>query len=107
MAGVQMAPLAFRLMIIQPAGRTAFRARPADHIVVSQMNVDLTHLQLQLHGVHVPGSLDSENAPIEFVILHPRHCRMRPAGIIDPPRILNSPPRSSGFAVVNPVLLLH
>jgi hypothetical protein len=25
---------------------------------------------LQLHRVHVPGGLDSENAPIEFTILH-------------------------------------
>jgi len=44
--------------------------------MVSKANVDLTHLQFQFHRVHVPRSLDSENAPIKFMVLHPRNCRM-------------------------------
>jgi hypothetical protein len=40
-------------------------------VVVNQANVDLTIFQLQLHRVHEPGSLDSENTPIEFTIVHP------------------------------------
>jgi len=37
--------------------------------------MDLSQFQLQFYRVYVPGSLDSENAPIQFVVLHPRNCR--------------------------------
>src|SRR5579871_6897898 len=54
------------------------------------MNVDLTRFQFQFDRVHEPGSLNAENAPIEFMILHPRHCRMPPTGDAYPLQTLNS-----------------
>src|SRR5215471_13717209 len=90
LASVQMPPLAFWLMIVELAGRTALRAGPLDHVVMSEVDVDFTGFQFQIHGVDKPRSLHSENAPIELVILHPRHCRMPPAGSTDPLRTLNS-----------------
>ncbi len=70
-----MPPPALLLMVVKLAGVPAFRARPIDHVMVSQANVDHALFQLQLHRVHVPGGLDSENAPIEFTILHLWNCR--------------------------------
>ena len=35
------------------------------------MNVDFSGIEFQLHRIHMPGSLDSEDAPIQFEILHP------------------------------------
>lgn len=80
LAGVQVPALPFRLMVVQLAGRTAFRALPIDQVIVSEINVDFAGFQFQIHRVYEPGTLNPENAPIELVILHPRHCRMsRPA----------------------------
>jgi hypothetical protein len=79
------------LMVVQLARRSALWTRPIDRVIVCQANVDLTHLQLQFHRIHMPGSLDSENAPIKFTVLHPRNCRMPPTETIsDPLQTLNS-----------------
>ena len=75
LARVQMPPLALRLMVVELAGSPAFWTRPIDQVVVSQANMDLALFQLQVHRVHVPGGLDSENTPIQFTILHPWNCR--------------------------------
>src|SRR5208283_5087639 len=79
LAGIQVSPLPLRLVVVQLARRTAFRARPIDHLMVCQANVDLPHFQLQFHRVHVPGGLDSENAPIKLTILHSRNSRTPPS----------------------------
>lgn len=84
LAGVQMPPAPLWLVIVEFALRSAFRTGPVDHLLVPQVNVNLASLQLQLHRIYKPGSLNSENAPIEFVILHRRHCRMALTGGIDP-----------------------
>ena len=46
-------------------------------------SMDLTAFQFQIYCLHRPGGLDSENASIEFVILHPRHFRIPPTGSAD------------------------
>jgi hypothetical protein len=56
---VQVPPLPLRLMIVQPARRSAFRARPFGQVVMAEANVDLSGLQFQLHRVHEPGSLNA------------------------------------------------
>src|SRR5215510_1333077 len=60
LACAQVSPLTFRWMVVELAGGWAFRARPIHHLVVRQMYVDFTHLQLQLDRVHVPGCFDTE-----------------------------------------------
>ena len=90
LARVQVPPLPLWLMVIQLASRSTFWARPLDHVVVSQVNVDFAGLQLQFHRVHKPGNLDTQNAPIKLMILHPRHYRRPPVGDAYPLRTLNS-----------------
>ena len=79
LARIQVSPLPFWLMVVQLACRSTFRTRPMDHVVVPEPNVDLSSLLFQFHRVHVPGSLDPQNSPIKFSILHPRNCRMPPS----------------------------
>jgi hypothetical protein len=49
MAGIQVSPLPFWLMVVQLACRSAFRTRPIDHFGVPEPNVDLSSLQFQFH----------------------------------------------------------
>ena len=89
LAGIQVAPLPLRLMVVQFAGRAAFRAPPIDHVTVPETNMDLA------------GMLNSENTAIEFVILHPRNCRMSPPGPAPYPlRTLNSPLMQARLPIV-------
>jgi hypothetical protein len=57
--------------------------------MVAEVNMDLTSFQFQIYCIHKPGGLDSENASMEFVILHPRHFRIPPTGGADPLRSRN------------------
>ena len=46
---------------------------------------------VELHRVHLPGSLNSEDAPIQFVILHPGIVACRPPDdIVNPLQTRNS-----------------
>ena len=85
LASIQVAPLPLRLVVIQLACLSTFRTRPIDHVLVPQANVDLAGFQFQFPPIHVPGSLDSENAPIQFMVLHPRNCRMLPSELVADP----------------------
>src|SRR5688500_13074803 len=65
-----MPPSALRLMIVQLAVHSTFRARPTRQLLVGQMDVDLSVGQLQLNRLDVPRRLDPENALIKVSILH-------------------------------------
>src|SRR5687767_2378751 len=69
-----MPPSALRLMIVQLAVHSTFRARPTRQLLVGQMDVDLSVGQLQLNRLDVPRRLDPENALIKVSILHSRNC---------------------------------
>src|SRR5687768_12278240 len=69
-----MPPSALRLMIVQLAVHSTFRARPTRQLLVRQMDVDLSVGQLQLNRLDVPRRLDPENALIKVSILHSRNC---------------------------------
>lgn len=71
LAGVQVTPLSLRRMVVLPTGPPALRARPLLHIAVSQVNVNFTSLQLQIHPPYSPRRLDIQYAPIQLMILHP------------------------------------
>jgi hypothetical protein len=70
LAGVQMPPLPFPLMVIQLAVRAAFRAGPTRYLTVLQINVHFAVSQLQFNSFHQPGRFDSQNLSIKFPILH-------------------------------------
>jgi hypothetical protein len=70
LASVQVSPSPLWLMVVQLAGRGALRARPIDHLVMSQMDMDFAALQLQIHRIHKPRGFNPENATIQLVILH-------------------------------------
>ena len=72
LAGVQMPPAPFRLMIIQGTGRGTFRAGPALLGGMLQIDMDLARFQFQFDPLHLPRSLNAQNATIEFTILHTR-----------------------------------
>jgi hypothetical protein len=101
LTGVQVPPAALRLMVVQLARRPTFRARPVDHVVMSQVEVNLAALQLQFHRVHkprgfrFPESVDTVHGPAR------RHCRMLRARVTHPLRFLNSQSNAK-----NPVRLL-
>src|SRR5687768_18499099 len=69
-----MPPSALRLMIVQLAVHSTFRARPTRQLLVGQMDVDLSDGQLQVNRLDVPRRLDPENALIKVSILHSRNC---------------------------------
>src|SRR5688500_11997230 len=69
-----MPPSALRLMIVQLAVHSTFRARPTRQLLVGQMDVDLSVGQLQLNRLDVPRRLDPENALIKVSILHSQNC---------------------------------
>jgi hypothetical protein len=60
----------------------SFRFEDGQRILREQapLNVDLASLQFQVHRVHKSGSFDSENAPIEFMIL--QHYSRGPADTV-------------------------
>jgi hypothetical protein len=68
----------------------AFRRGPFDHLVVAEVSMDLTGFQFSdlLHPQ--TRGFDSENALIEFVILHLRNFRIPPTGGADPLRSRNA-----------------
>jgi hypothetical protein len=74
-----------RLMVVLLACRPTLRTRPIEHLVMPEKNVDLAQFQLQIYRIHKPRSFSSKNAPIQFVILHSRHCCMLPALDLDSP----------------------
>jgi hypothetical protein len=53
-------------------------------------DLPLLGFQFQIYCLHKPGGLDSENASLEFVILHPRHFRIPPTGGAGPLRSRNA-----------------
>ena len=71
LAGVQVAPPPLQLMIVLPAMRSTFRARPTLYFPVAEVTVNLTLLQLQFHTLHEPGRVDPQNLPVQLSILHP------------------------------------
>jgi hypothetical protein len=54
LAGIQMTPPAFRLVIVERAQRRAFRTGPLYPRIVRQVNIHLALLQVQLDPVHLP-----------------------------------------------------
>ena len=70
LTGIQMPPLALRLMIVERTAGSAFGTGPVQFVLVGQIDVDLALLQLELHALHLPGSLDTQDAAIQFAILH-------------------------------------
>jgi len=59
LAGVEVAPAAFGLMIVEGAGRGTFWAQPTGIFVVIQIDVDLAYFQLQFYPLDLPRGLDS------------------------------------------------
>jgi len=70
LAGVQMAPFPFGLMIVERAEATAFRTSPLRVVLMGEVDVYLPLLKLQFYSLHLPRSFNTEDASIEFVILH-------------------------------------
>ena len=52
-------------------GLPAFCTRPLRLVGVREINADFSGLEFQIRQVHLPGTLDPQNAPIQFMILHP------------------------------------
>jgi len=86
LAGVQMPPLTYRLMVAQRTRRAAFRARPFQTCRVLQKHMHLAFGQLQINSLDTPRSADTKNGGVEIArgrVLHspiigppPLKCRM-------------------------------
>ena len=78
LAGVQVAPPPLRLVIIRLGLRPTLRASPIPHLLVLQVNVNLSCRQLQVHAFHIPRGFDPQNSSIQVPILHIGNCRTDP-----------------------------
>ena len=70
LTGVQMPPPPFRLMVVERARLAALRTRPLDSLLVHQMNVNFSILQLQLNLIHSPRGSNPQDLSIQFLVLH-------------------------------------
>ena len=83
LASVQVAPLPLRLVVVQFAGCGALGTGPSRQVFMGQVNVHLLGRQLQVHGGHAPGSLDAQNAPVQFAIFHDDWMTIHAVGVHD------------------------
>src|ERR1700676_1193864 len=67
---VQMPPAALWLMVVERARLAALRTRPLDSLLVHQMNVNFSILQLQLNLIHSPRGSNPQDLSIQFLVLH-------------------------------------
>jgi hypothetical protein len=70
LTGVQMSPGPLGLMIVEWAEGTALRTSPLRFTLMGEVDVHLTLLKFEVYAFHLPRSFNTENASIEFVILH-------------------------------------
>src|SRR6266496_3166949 len=70
LAGVQVAPLALGLMVVQFAGYGALGTRPSGQVIMGQIDVHLLGCRLQVHRGNAPGAFDGQNTPVKFPIFH-------------------------------------
>jgi hypothetical protein len=83
LAGIQVTPAAFRLVIVEGARFPAFRTSPLQSVLMPEVNMHLSGLQFQLNALHAPRLSNPQNLPIQISILHlpiislrPLRCRM-------------------------------
>src|SRR6266496_4757536 len=70
LAGVQVAPLALGLRVVQFAGYGALGTRPSGQVIMGQIDVHLLGSRLQVHRGNAPGAFDGQNTPVKFPIFH-------------------------------------
>src|SRR3974390_736794 len=70
LTGVQMSPFPLRLMIVEWAEGAAFRTSPLRFLLGDEVDVHLTLLQFEFYPLHLPRGFNTQDASIEFVILH-------------------------------------
>src|SRR5437016_13881149 len=78
LAGVQVPPAPLRLVVVRLRLRPTLCTRPMPHVLMLQVDVDLSFCQLQVHTFHTPRGFDPQNSSIQFPILHAGNCRMNP-----------------------------
>jgi hypothetical protein len=70
LTSVQVTPAAYRLMIIQRARLSTLRAVPMQPLVMAEMYVNFSLVQLQLDAFHAPRVSNSQDLGIQISILH-------------------------------------
>jgi hypothetical protein len=65
-----MPPFPLGLMIVERAEGTAFRTSPLRSVLMGEVDMHLTLLQFEFYPLHLPRSFNTQDASIEFVILH-------------------------------------
>src|SRR5438132_9787953 len=70
LAGVQMPPFSLRLMIVERSQRTAYGTNPLPIVLMGEVDVHFSLLHFQFHALHLPRRFDTQNASIQFMILH-------------------------------------
>ena len=57
-------------MIVERAEDTAFGTSPLRLVLMGEVDMHLTVLQLEFYALDLPRSFNAQDASIEFVILH-------------------------------------
>jgi hypothetical protein len=71
LAGVQVSPLSFRLMVVESAFLPTLCTRPRLLPAITQVDMHLALFELQFYPFHTPRSLDSQYLSVKFSVLHP------------------------------------
>ena len=91
LTGVEMAPHALGLMVVEPTLVLASGAAPAPALAVPQVDVDLALGQSKLDVFHSPRRGNSQNLGIELAVLHRTVMVRRPALPRAPGSVILSP----------------
>ena len=65
-----MPPFSLRLMIVERSQRTAYGTNPLPIVLMGEVDVHFSLLHFQFHALHLPRRFDTQNASIQFMILH-------------------------------------
>ena len=65
-----MPPFALGLMVVERTKGTAYGTSPLAVVLMGEVDVHLSLLQFQFDSLHLPRSFDTQNASIQFMILH-------------------------------------
>ena len=65
-----MTPAPFRLVIVEGAWLTAFRTGPLQPVLMAEVHMHLSNLQLQIDAFHTPRFPNPQDLGIQLSILH-------------------------------------
>ena len=70
LTGVEVAPAALGLMIVEPAGSGALGTGPVGQECMREINVHFAGIRPEVHRGDAPGALNAQDTPVKLAIFH-------------------------------------